>query len=301
MRLPSIRQLQYLQAVVSLRHFAQAAERCHVTQSTLSTGIQELEGLLGAQLLERSKRKVLPTPLGLAMADKAEQLLSLAAQMVEEAQQDRPLLSGPLRLGVIPTIGPFLLPQVLPSVRERFPQLELYLVEAESAVLLKKLEEGDLDCAIFALPYELGRMESQVFASETFWVALPKGHRLASGGPIAPAQLVDDELLLLEEGHCLRDHALSACHRRDLQQKAAFQGTSLYTLIEMVAGGQGITFLPNMAVNSALMQHKDIELRPLAEAGPHRELALVWRKEYYRKVDLEALTACLSELLENGV
>lgn len=297
MRLPSIRQLQYLQAVVSLRHFGRAAERCHVTQSTLSTGIQELEALLGVQLLERSKRKVLPTELGLAMAEKAEQLLALAAEMVEEVQQDRPVLSGVLRLGVIPTIGPFLLPKVLPQIRQRYPQLQLYLLEAESAVLVSKLEEGELDCAIMALPYELGRMESMTFASEAFWVALPRGHRLAKGGAISAAKLPEDELLLLEEGHCLRDHALAACHRADLQQKAAFQGTSLYTLIEMVAGGQGVTFLPDMAVNSSLMQHKNIELRPLAETGPHRDLGLVWRRAYHRQKDLQLLGACFAELV----
>ncbi len=297
MNLPSIRQLQYLLAVVELRHFGRAAERCFVTQSTLSTGIQELENMLGVQLLERTKIKVLPTPLGLEMAEKARQLLTISAEMVALASSEKAPMVAPLRLGVIPTIGPFLLPKVLPAVREQFPDLELFLVEDQSARLLQRLDIGELDCAILALPYELGKHEYKSFFQEIFYVAFPSSHPLSRGGPISSADLPVEQLLMLEDGHCFKDHALSACHFSGLQQRAAFQGTSLYTLIEMVAGGQGITFLPAMAIDSSLAQQPGISLRPLAESGPHREIGLVWRSTFHRKRDLYLLIELMETVL----
>ncbi len=302
MHLPSIRQLQYLLAVVELRHFGRAAERCFVTQSTLSTGIQELENLLGAKLLERTKRRVSPTPLGLELAERARRILELSAELVELAQSDKEPLVGPLKLGVIPTIGPFLLPRVLPGLRERFPRLELYLIEDQTARLMERLTSGELDTAVLALPFDLGKLESKAFWDETFWVALPAGHPLATGDgrPIAAADLPADELLLLEEGHCFRDHALAACHRGELQRGGTFQGTSLYTLIEMVAGGQGITFLPEMAIGTTLTERSGIALRPLAESGPHRQIGLAWRSTYHRKHELELLGETLKALATTG-
>ncbi len=297
MHLPSIRQLQYLLAVVELCHFGKAAERCFVTQSTLSTGIQELENMLGAQLLERTKRKVLPTPLGLEMAEKARQLLTISTEMVALAQREQTPLTGPLRLGVIPTIGPFLLPKVLPMIRERYPNLQLFLVEDQSTRLLQRLDSGELDCAIFALPYELGKHEHKKFFQEIFYVAFPYDHPLSRGGPISATDLPVEQLLMLEDGHCFKDHALSACHFSGLQQRAAFQGTSLYTLMEMVAGGQGITFLPAMAIDSSLAQQPGISLRPLAESAPHREIGLVWRPTFHRKRDLSLLIELMETLL----
>jgi len=299
MNLPTIRQLQYLVAVIELRHFGKAAERCFVTQSTLSAGIQELETLLGAKLLERTKRKVIPTPLGLELLGKSQQLLGLAAEMVEMARSDDQPLSGRLRLGVIPTIGPFLLPQVLPGIRDRFPALKLLLLEDQTARLLERLVTGELDVAILALPYDIGNLESKVFWEEDFWVALPEHHKLGSGGSIASKELPVDELLLLEEGHCLRDHALSACHMQKSQSTASFQGTSLYMLIQMVAGGQGVTFIPEMAVDSTLMKLSNILFRPLAEHGPHRQIGLVWRPGFHRKNDLHLLAECMEKLLRH--
>lgn len=298
MFLPSIRQLQYLLAVVELRHFGQAAERCFVTQSTLSSGIQELESMLGAQLLERTNRKVMPTPLGLDLAETARKILELSAHMVEMAKQDKEPLTGPLKLGVIPTIGPFLLPKVLPSLRDSYPDLQLYLIEDQSARLIERLNTGELDCAILAFPYEIGSLESQVFWKERFWVAFPELHRLSEGGPIPSIDLPFDELLLLEEGHCMRDQALTVCHANDLKQRAAFQGTSLYTLLEMVAGGQGITFLPDMAIDTSIGKQVGIRLRPLAEQGPHREIGLVWRSTFHRQHEIKLLANLMGKLLK---
>ncbi|AKH21942.1 hydrogen peroxide-inducible genes activator [Sedimenticola thiotaurini] len=298
MNLPTLRQLHYLVTVVELCHFGQAAERCFVTQSTLSTAIQELEALLGVQLLERTKRKVLPTPLGVELANKAREILSMTESLVQDAQVDRQPLSGELRLGVIPTVSPFLLPKVLTGVRSQFAQLELFLLEDQSQHLLDRLAAGELDCAILALPFDLGGLEHQVFWQEKFLVAFPADHPMSQGGPIASKKLPGNELLLLEQGHCLRDHALGVCHMKAMARRSSFQGTSLYTLVQMVAGGQGITFLPEMAVDEDFLAQNPIAVRPLVEKGPHREICLVWRAAYHRKADLALLADCMHDLLK---
>lgn len=297
MYLPSIRQLQYFLAVIELRHFGQAAERCFVSQSTLSAGIQELENLLGAKLFERNKRKVMPTPLALTLAENARQIIETSEAIVQQAQGEKGVLVGTMRLGVIPTIGPFLLPRVLPDIRQQYPELKLQLVEDQTVRLIERLNNGLLDCAILALPYELGGLEFDRFWHEIFYVAFPPGHALSQGGAIPSAELPMDEVMLLEEGHCMRDHALSACHTKKMQPHATVQGTSLYTMIEMVAGGQGITFVPEMAVESALVQQSDICLRPLAEQAPHREMALVWRSTYHRKDEMVLLAERMGGIL----
>jgi len=298
MKAPSIRQLQYLLAVVELRHFGKAAERCFVTQSTLSTGIQELESLLDTQLFERTKRRVIPTQMGLEIAETAEKIIGLSSQIVEQAQLNREPLSGALRMGVIPTIAPFLLPKILPGTRKQYSKLQLFLLEEQSQQLIEKLNSAELDCAILALPYEIGRLESYTFHSEMFWIALPKQHHLSTATSIQASELPSDDLLLLEEGHCLRDQALSVCHRQELGKSTAFQGTSLYTLTEMVASGLGITFLPEMALKSNFLNQKKIILKPLAEKGPHRDIALVSRKSYPRKSDMHVLGEFLQTLMK---
>lgn len=301
MGMPTLRQLQYLTAVVELRHFGQAAERCFVTQSTLSVGIQELEAQLGGKLLERTKRRVLPTPLGLEIANRAREILTLTGDLVDLARSDNEPLSGVLHLGVIPTIGPFLLPKVLPGIRDQFPGLELYLVEDQTAHLLERLEAGTLDAAIIAFPYDIGSMERSLFWDENFWVVFPADHPMAGRNSVFSQELPQDELLMLEEGHCLRDHALAACRLKPKSSNSAFQGTSLYTLLQMVIGGQGITFLPEMAVDSDLMKNSRIKLQPLSEPGPHRQVGMVWRSSYYRKDELRLLALRIGELLSARV
>ncbi len=297
--LPTLRQLQYLVALVELCHFGRAAARCCVTQSTLSAGIRELETLLAAVLVERTKRKVIPTSLGRALAEQAQTILGGAEALVEAArQQDNPL-EGSLRLGVIPTVAPFLLPEVLPAIRKRYPALELLLVEDQSARLVERLQQGELDSAVLAFPYPVAPLEQALFWDENFWVAFPKGHPLEQQKAVATTDLPGDELLMLEEGHCLRDHALSACKMARLTQPGAFQGTSLHTLIQMVAGGQGVTFLPALALGSELIQRSGIETRPLQERGPHRQLGLVWRAAYHRKDGLRTLADAFHQILSN--
>lgn len=273
---PSLRQLEYFCAVVELSHFGKAAERCFVTQSTLSVGIQELEGLLGAQLFERTKRKVMTTPLGLQLYDRARQILIDAAEFVDIARQSDKPLSGAVRLGCIPTISPFLLPKVLPRIRIQYPDLQLYLVEAQTSDCIDRLKSGDLDAAILALPYDIGGMLSQEIGFEDFYAAVPAQHPLAAEKAVHSKSLPVNELLLLEEGHCLRDHVLSACRLKSAGANA-FEGTSLYTLLEMVAGGQGITLVPAMAMQSELTSNRSISYLPLLDKGPHRRISLVWR------------------------
>jgi LysR family hydrogen peroxide-inducible transcriptional activator len=297
MNLPSLKQLQYLVAVIELRHFGQAAKRCFVTQSTLSAGIQELENQLDAKLLERSKRKVMPTRKGLEVARQAEQLLSMAESLVRSARDDGTPLAGPLSLGVIPTIGPFLLPRVLPQIRETYPHLELRLVEDQTDRLLERIHAGNLDAAIIAFPYATGNLEHEMFWQENFRLAMPQRHPLSHAGTISTDALPRDELLLLEDGHCLTDHALAACKLEGLKSSASFQGTSLYTLLQMVAGGQGITFVPEMAMGTELLSSTEIALTPLADQGPHREIGLVWRNTYFRKEDLKLLAEKMKTLL----
>ncbi|WP_142850032.1 hydrogen peroxide-inducible genes activator [Telmatospirillum sp. J64-1] len=296
--LPTLRQLRYLVTVVELRHFGQAAEACFVTQSTLSAGIQELEDILGVVLIERTRRKVLPTPLGLELAERARRVLREVEDMAELAQASRQPLTGEIRLGVIPTVGPFLLPKVLPALRETYPQLKLFLREEQTARLLDQLSAGDIDLALLALPYDAPDAEFMTVGHDRFLVALPKTHPLARAGHIAPEDLDVQDMLLLEEGHCLREHALSACHLVADRNAQAIQGTSLYTLVQMVASGLGITFLPEMALDSDILKGVDVALRPLSDEHAGRGIGLAWRRSSGRKAEFRLLGEFLRTQLD---
>lgn len=299
MKLPTLRQLKYLTAVVEEKHFGRAAERCFVTQSTLSAGIQDLEELLEISLLERSNRKVLTTAIGREVAERARHILSLSDDLVDLAQSEKNPLSGRIRVGLIPTISPFLLPKVLPTVRSTYPELELLLIEDQSERLLDQLETGEIDVAVLAFPFNVRGLAHRVFAKERFWIALPKDHRLCDSEIIKANELPVNELLLLAEGHCLREHALSACALPASAQRKSVQATSLYTLIEMVASGLGITLVPDMAVHSDMVKHADICLRPLENPDDQavRELGLVWRPSFRRISTLESLADTFSAAL----
>lgn len=289
MHLPTVRQLQYLVAVVDLNHFGQAAERCNVTQSTLSAGIAELENLLQAQLIERTKRRVQITPLGEEIVEKARALLDAAADIAETVRAAEAPLSGRFRMGVIPTIGPFVLPRVLARLRNAYPDLKLYLREGQTEPLIGQLRRGELETALIALPYDIGDLEKLSLGPDPLWVVLPEGHPLAKATVVSPDDLAGEELLLLEDGHCLRDHALAACSLKGPRGAGGFQSTSLYTLVEMVANGLGVTFVPEIAITAGLLKGSAVEMRPLTADSPPRELALVWRKSFRREGDLAAL------------
>lgn len=300
MALPTLRQLTYLTSLVEIKHFGRAADHCFVTQSTLSAGIQDLESLLAVSLFERSNRKVMPTALGIEMALRAQEILSLSADLVELARSEANPLSGQIRMGIIPSISPFLLPKALPLLRQHLPKLELILIEDQSDSLLKQLNAGDIDVAVLALPFDIKGFNHRIFGKERFWVALPKHHALASQTAIKPEQLSSQELLLLSEGHCLREHALSACNLPSTRQRTSLQGTSLYTLIEMVAGGLGVTLIPEMALNSDMMVRADICMKPLDSNNGDvtRELGLVWRKSYQRRETLDLIAEHFSSSLK---
>ena len=290
---PTLRQLRYLVAVVDRCHFGQAAAACNVSQSTLSAGIQELEDLLGAPLLERTKRTVVPTALGRDVADRSRDLLKGAEELMDVAQAAREPMAGPLRLGVIPTVGPFLLPRALPRLRETFPKLQLYLREDQTARLLERLDAGELDAVLLALPYALSDLEVMDLGEDRFSVVYPADHRLPATGAVTPADIARENLLLLEDGHCLRDQALAACELESARRNTAFNGTSLHTLAQMVANGLGVTLMPQMALDAGIVRGLDVAVRPMADGTQHRRIGLVWRRTSARKETFRRLGEAL--------
>jgi len=295
--LPTLRQLRYLVAVVDRCHFGQAADACLVSQSSLSAGIQELEDLLGTPLLERTRRTVMPTPLGREIAERARSLLKDAEDLVDITRAAADPMAGPLHLGVIPTIGPFLIPRVMPDLRTSFPNLKLYLREDQTARLLDRLNSGELDAALLALPYPMGDIETLDIAEDHFsFVCLPE-HRLCASATAHPIDVAMEDLLLLEDGHCLRDHALAACALDSAPRNTVFQGTSLHTLVQMVANGLGVTLLPQMAVESGILRGLNLVVRPLDGERPFRRIALVWRRTSGRKETFRRLGASLKASL----
>ncbi len=299
--LPTLRQLSYLVALADHLHFGRAAESCLVTQSTLSAGLQELENLLGVTLVERTRRRVMLTPLGAGIVERARALLRDAEDLVDTARAAAEPLSGPLRLGVIPTIGPYLLPRVLPALRRAHPRLQLYLREDQTARLLERLGNGDLDVVLLALPYPAEDVETEEVARDSFVLACPPGHPLATREAVSAADLAGADLLLLEEGHCLREHALAACRLPTVQRGQGLQATSLHTLVQMVAGGLGVTLLPRIAVEAEVTRGTDLVLRPLAEgAGADRGIGLAWRRSSPRRGEYGQFARELRELLSDA-
>jgi LysR family hydrogen peroxide-inducible transcriptional activator len=293
--IPTLRQLRYLVAVVEHCHFGRAAEVCLVGQSTLSAGIQELEELLGVSLLERTRRSVVPTALGLEIAGRARGLLQGAEELADLAQAARDPMAGKLRLGVIPTIGPFLLPQVLPGLRADFPDLRLYLVEEQTARVLARLMSGDLDAVLLALPYPLDAFETVEVGLDEFSLVCPPGHRLCAATTVQASDVAMEDLLLLEDGHCMREHALAACALDSGHRSPAFQGTSLHTLVQMVANGLGVTLVPQMALDAGILRGLDLAVRPVAGATPFRRIGLTWRRSSGRAASFRRLAAALRD------
>lgn len=293
--LPTLKQLQYLVALKDHGHFGRAAEACFVTQSTLSAGLRELESLIGITLVERTRRVVRFTPLGLRIAEKAQRVLREAEELGDLARAAGKPLSGDLRMGVIPTIAPFLLPRILPRLRTAWPDLKLYLREETTGAACDSLHRGHLDCVLLALPYHCGDIESVDLFLDKLFVAFPEGEMEGPARGIQAADIDESRLLLLEDGHCLKDHVLAACNRPELRAEAAMLGTSLHTLVQMVDNGLGVTLLPAMALEAGILDNTHVVAKPLDADHPSRRIALAWRRGSPREKEFRLLADALRE------
>jgi LysR family hydrogen peroxide-inducible transcriptional activator len=290
----NLRDLKYLVAVAEHRHFGRAAEACHVSQPTLSTQIRKLEEFLGVTLIERNNRQVLLTPVGERIIAQAAQVLREADELVKMAQQARDPYGGQFRLGIIPTVAPYLLPRILPLIREQFPELEIQLVEAQTAVITRELRAGQLDAIILALPVDDDGVITVPLYAEPFYVAVSPQHPFFGRNSVAAEELEDAEVLLLEDGHCLRDQALDVCKSSGAVENTNFSATSIETLRHMVSANIGITLMPELAMEEG---SRGIRYVPFEGKPPHRTIGMVWRTTSTR----EALLARLSELLQGAV
>jgi LysR family transcriptional regulator, hydrogen peroxide-inducible genes activator len=297
-QLPSLRQLRYLAVLADTLNFRAAAEACFVTQSTLSAGIKELESQLGAQLVERDKRGVRLTPAGQQVAERARRLVAESADLVETVRAGREPLTGPLRLGAIPTIAPFLLPRALPPLRKRYPGLRLFLREDLTARLLEQLRAGELDAALIALPYDTGELAVRKLFRDEFGFVARKDHPLAAAKTVRVERLDGQDVILLEEGHCLREHAIEACGRAGRSARtgeaARIEATSLPTLLQMVEGGLGVTLLPETALAADILHGTGLVARPFSVRVPARTVALAARPSSARGRDLDLLAEFLT-------
>ncbi len=287
--LPTIKQLQYLVALHEHGHFGRAAEASFVSQSTLSAGIRELESLLGVTLVERSRRVVRFTPLGEQVVAKAHRLLREAEELSDLVQASGKPLSGELRMSVIPTIAPFLLPRILPRLRKERPNLKLFLREETSDHAVESLHHGRADCVLLALPFATGEVEMAHIADDRLFIALPKDDPRDPPAVFSPEMIDEGRLLLLEDGHCLKEHALAACNRPELRASATMIGTSLHTLVQMVDNGLGMTMLPEMAIDAGILHETEVVARPLKARNASREIALIWRKNSPRGEEFRLL------------
>ncbi|MGQ0559894.1 MAG: hydrogen peroxide-inducible genes activator [Sphingosinicella sp.] len=293
--LPTLKQLQYLVALQEQGHFGRAADACFVTQSTLSSGIKELESLIGVTLVERSRRSVHFTPLGEKVAEKGRRVLREAEELADLVRAAGKPLSGELRMGVIPTIAPFLLPALLPRLRREWPELKLYLREETSGAACEALRRGQLDCVLLALPFACGEVDKAELFDDRLLVAFPPDGPKMPAGPVKPQAIDEERLLLLEDGHCLKDHALAACNRPELRAEAKVLGTSLHTLVQMVDNGLGMTLVPDMAVRAGVLEGTRVEARPLDAEHPARTIALVWRRRSPREKEFQLLADALKQ------
>ena len=291
--LPTLKQLQYLTALHAAGHFGRAAAACFVTQSTLSAGLRELETLLGVTLVERTRRVVRFTPVGERVAAKAYLVLREADELADLARAAAKPLGGELRLGVIPTIAPFLLPRLLPGLRAAYPDLRLFLREEQSGPACEALARGQLDAVLLALPWACGDVTTLPLFDDPFYLAFHPDDLPHPPASVRPAAIDASRLLLLEDGHCLKDHALAACGRPDLRADAAILGTSLHTLVQMVANRLGLTLVPKMAIDAGILLNTPVVARPVS--GPHaaRGIALAWRASSPRAAEFALLGEAL--------
>ncbi|WP_035033892.1 hydrogen peroxide-inducible genes activator [Caulobacter sp. AP07] len=302
--LPTLRQLQYLKLLSEHGSFSRAAEACHVTQPTLSAGIQELEKILGAPVVDRARSGVILTAAGQEAVRRAEAILAQAEDLVQAARGAGQPLAGRFRLGVIPTVAPYLLPRALPVLRDRFPKLRLYLREDLTHRLIASLKSGALDAALIALPYDMTGLDWAHVEDDELLAAAPANHRMAAFERVDPESLRGDDMILLEDGHCLRDHALAACGLEPpprhggmgIGEEESFAATSLPTLVQMIGSGLGVSFLPSMAVAAGLTQNAPVTIRPLDSAHSSREIVVAWRNGSSRSAEGRLLAQTLRDL-----
>ena len=295
--LPSLQQLRFFLAVAEQHHFGRAAVSCGVTQSTLSTGVQELEARLGVPLIERSRRGVVLTAIGEAVLERARRLLADAEDLAALAQSGREPMTQLLRLGVIPTIGPYLVPAIMRDLGKTFPKLQLYLREEQTAPLLAQLAEGKLDLVLLALPYATAEFETMALGSDPIEAVMPKNHPLANRKTIPADALAGEKLLLMEDGHCLRSHALEACRLTRAGRNENLQGTSLRTVVQMAAGGLGVTLVPRLALAQELPADGTLVARPLDKDAPPRVIALAWRRGAARREEFRRFGTYIKDVL----
>ncbi len=295
----SIKQLIYALAVEKTLHFKKAAELSNISQPALSTSLNELEKQLGLQIFERNNKKVLVTPIGAQVLKRARNILLEVEELQHLADSQKSPLSYPLTVGIIPTIAPYLLPKLLPTLNKHYPHAELNIVEDQSHVLVDLVRRGEIDTAILALPFPCDGLLSMEFWQEDFyWVAL-KGDKHARQKQITSEELNHCKLMLLKEGHCLKDHILEACKFQEQTANQSFGATSLNTLIQMVLGKQGSTLIPEMAKDPLISQHKSLAAVHLSEPGPHRRIAFILRPNYTRTSSIEALIDICKEALSS--
>ena len=293
----SSKQLFYALAVEKHLHFKKAAEHCHISQSALSTALAELESQLGLQIFERDNRKVLVTPLGTEVLNRARQIILQIEELQRLSDNQKAPLSFPMSIGVIPTIAPYLLPKILPAINKAYPQAQLNIVEEQSHVLVDMVRRGDIDTAILALPYPCdGLLSMEFWAEDFYWVAL-KGAEGTKQKEIASKDLRGSKLMLLKDGHCLKDHIIDACKLPEQTANHGFGATSLNTLIQMVLGNLGTTLVPAMALDQLVQQNKQLKAIHLKEPGPHRRIAFIVRPNYTRLSSVEALIELFKQTL----
>jgi LysR family hydrogen peroxide-inducible transcriptional activator len=294
---PTLRQLRYLVAIADTLSFRRAAEICHVSQPTLSTQLGELEARLKVQLVERSRRRVVMTPLGAEIAERARRVLREVSDIAELAEKGRHILEGTLRLGVLPSLGPYLFPHVLPFLRQRYPGLTLYLREEGAENLMRRLEEGDLDVVLFPLPLRREALSTVALFDEALWLALPKGHPLAAKAVLDLDDLSDLTVLALEPGHSLHAQVLALCRAYGARALLDYATTSLDTLRQMAGMGVGATFLPALYVRAEALNDSQIVVRPFAPPPPSRRIGLVWRRLSARGSEYAALASHIRDAL----
>src|SRR5262245_6485163 len=295
----TLQELRYLVALADKGHFARAAETCNVGQPTLSTQLKKLEGYLGVTLFERNKHHLRATPIGEQIIEQARIALSVVAQIKELSRHAHNPMNGPLRLGVIPSLGPYLIPHILPGLRERFSELRLFLREDLTVNLLERLRQGRLDALLLALPVRGNDVETVELFREHFVVALPNGHRLASKRRVSEDEIGNENVLLLEEGHCMRDQALAICGANASDQREELKATSIETLRQMVAAGVGCTLLPKLATlpGAGSLDEETVQIRRFVTPEPSRTIGLVWRRNFPRRSALLMLCDVIRERL----